>query len=103
MDIVPVCVKLLKKGDYKDQESKCKLFNFAIKHVPADEVDGLLHVYHKLPLYIEDRKRKHLDKDAGTCLKIQRIASQHEILGEMRTRDLIEVTCVLCGCLSGCL
>jgi hypothetical protein len=80
-------VKLLKNPDFLDMDFKETLFHFAIKHVPASQIDELLDVYHRLPGYVDSRKRKHeesgLDQEGVTCLKIQRIASYNEVIGEI--------------------
>ena len=82
--VVPVCVRLLKNADFTDIPFKEKLFHFAIKHVPVDQIDGLLDIYHQLPTYLDARKRKLTTADLGeagaTNLKILKIASSHEIM-----------------------
>ena len=85
-EVVPLCVKLLKNPDFPNTNFKETLFHFAIQHVPTSQIDELLDVYHNLPSYVDSRKRKFEDVGPGkggeTCLKIQRIVSYNEIIGE---------------------
>ena len=85
---MPLCLKLLKNPDFPDTEFKETLFHFAIKHVPTCQIDELLDVYHKLPGYVESKKRKleevGLGQEGISCLKVQRITSYNEVIGEYK-------------------
>ena len=84
---MPLCVKLLKNPDFPDANFKETLFHFAIKHVPTSQIDELLDMYHRLPGYVDSKKRKAEEVGIGqegvTCTKLQRITSYNEVMGEL--------------------